>query len=81
MFNGIKVNHYAHKSDYLRLIMLYHYGGIYYDIDTSVEANVIQPLARIFVAANWEIKPVLEALFKSEHFFDLNSSNVLKYPF
>ena len=30
----VKVKHYAHKSDYLRLMMLYQYGGIYYDIDT-----------------------------------------------
>ena len=34
IFNKIKVKHYAHKSDYLRLLILYHYGGIYYDIDT-----------------------------------------------
>lgn len=33
-FNNEKVNHYAHKSDYIRLLMLYKYGGIYYDIDT-----------------------------------------------
>ena len=29
-----KLTHYAHKSDYLRLLFLYKYGGIYYDIDT-----------------------------------------------
>ena len=33
-FNNNEVYHYAHKSDYLRLLMLYKYGGIYYDIDT-----------------------------------------------
>lgn len=33
-FNNIKVKHYAHKSDYIRLLILYKYGGIYYDIDT-----------------------------------------------
>ncbi len=60
---------------------LYRY-FVYYDIDASVEANVIQPLARIFVAANWEIKPVLEALFKSEHFFDMANRGVyIKSPF
>lgn len=32
--NNTKVKHYAHKSDYLRLLILYRYGGIYYDIDT-----------------------------------------------
>ena len=33
-FNNKEVYHYAHKSDYLRLLLLYKYGGIYYDIDT-----------------------------------------------
>ena len=60
---------------------LYRY-FVYYDIDASVELNVIQPLARVFVAANWEIKPVLEALFKSEHFFDMANRGVyIKSPF
>lgn len=43
---------------------------VYYDIDASVEANVITPLATIFRNSNYEIKPVLSALFKSQHFFD-----------
>ncbi|MEN9980446.1 MAG: hypothetical protein RL542_233 [Bacteroidota bacterium] len=60
---------------------LYRY-FVYYDIDTSVELNVIQPLARIFVASNWEILPVLNALFKSEHFFDMANRGVyIKSPF
>ncbi|MFN5691311.1 MAG: DUF1800 family protein [Bacteroidota bacterium] len=42
---------------------------IYYDIDATVEATIITPLANIFVQNNYEIKPVLEALLKSEHFF------------
>jgi uncharacterized protein (DUF1800 family) len=60
---------------------LYRY-FVYYDIDASVELNVIQPLARIFVASNWEILPVLNALFKSEHFFDMANRGVyIKSPF
>jgi uncharacterized protein (DUF1800 family) len=43
---------------------------VYYDIDASVERNVIAPLADIFRNSNYEIKPVLSALLKSEHFFD-----------
>lgn len=46
----------------------------YYSIDADVQANVIDPLALIFQNSNWDIKPVLSALFKSEHFFD--ASNV-----
>jgi uncharacterized protein (DUF1800 family) len=43
---------------------------VYYHIDDNTEQNVIQPLAAIFRNNNYEIKPVLEALFQSEHFFE-----------
>lgn len=53
----------------------------YYSIDAATEANVIQPLAKIFRDSNWEIKPVLSTLFKSEHFFDtLNQGCLIKSP-
>ncbi len=53
----------------------------YYSIDPATEANVIQPLAKIFRDSNWEIKPVLSGLFKSEHFFDaLNQGCLIKSP-
>jgi uncharacterized protein (DUF1800 family) len=59
---------------------LYRY-FVYYDIDASVETNVIVPLAKVFVDSNWEIKPVLEKLFKSEHFFDMMNRGVyIKSP-
>ena len=54
---------------------------VYYKIDAAAEANVIQPLAAIFRNSNYDIKPVLSALFKSEHFFDvLNQGAVIKSP-
>jgi uncharacterized protein (DUF1800 family) len=54
---------------------------VYYTIDAGTEANVIQPLADIFRTSGYEIKPVLEALFKSEHFYDeLNRGCVIKTP-
>ena len=60
---------------------LYRY-FIYYDIDANIEANVITPLAQIFVANNWNILPVLDKLFKSEHFFDMaNRGVMIKSPF
>lgn len=46
---------------------------VYYDIDSTVEFNVIIPLAQLMVNTNWEIKPVLDVLFKSEHFYDVMS--------
>lgn len=54
---------------------------VYYSIDSSTEANVIGPLADIFRSSNYEIRPLLTALFKSEHFFDiLNRGCMIKTP-
>ncbi|MEP6749204.1 MAG: DUF1800 family protein, partial [Bacteroidota bacterium] len=53
----------------------------YYTIDATAQANVIDPLAQLFQDSNWEIKPVLDALLKSEHFFDaLNRGCFIKSP-
>lgn len=55
---------------------------IYYQIDDDVEANVIVPLAELLRSNNFEIKPVLSALLKSEHFFDpLNQACYIKSPY
>lgn len=54
---------------------------VYYVIDEQIETNVIVPLANIFRTNNYQIKPVMEALLKSQHFFDLNNrSCVIKPP-
>jgi uncharacterized protein (DUF1800 family) len=54
---------------------------VYYEIDSATEANVITPLADIFRNNNYNIIPVLSALFKSEHFYDvLNQSCLIKTP-
>ena len=59
------------KSEVAKFICrkLYRY-FVYYYIDSNVENNIITPLANIFVANNFEIKPVLKTLFQSEHFYD-----------
>ncbi len=44
---------------------------VYYDIDSTVETNIITPLAELFRNSNYEVKPVLDVLLKSEHFFDV----------
>lgn len=55
---------------------------VYYDIDANVEANIITPLAQTFVASNWDIKPVLDRLLKSEHFYDMANRGVyIKSPY
>jgi uncharacterized protein (DUF1800 family) len=55
---------------------------VYYQIDEQTETDVIIPLAEILRSNNFEVKPVLEALFRSEHFFDpLNQACYIKTPF
>ena len=54
---------------------------VYSEIDVATETNVIEPLAQTLRNNNWEIKPVLSQLFKSEHFFDtLNQGAQIKAP-
>ncbi|MES2774823.1 MAG: DUF1800 domain-containing protein [Bacteroidota bacterium] len=54
---------------------------VYGNISADVEINVITPMAAAFRAANYDIKPVLELLFKSEHFFDvLTQGAMIKSP-
>ncbi|MBK8563513.1 MAG: DUF1800 domain-containing protein [Saprospiraceae bacterium] len=54
---------------------------VYYEIPQQVEEEVIAPMAQILLDNNYEIKPALEALLKSEHFFDiLNVGPMIKSP-
>jgi uncharacterized protein (DUF1800 family) len=46
---------------------------VYYDISADVEANVIVPMAAILRSNNFAVKPVLDTLFKSAHFYDPNT--------
>lgn len=45
---------------------------VYYVIDSNIETNVIIPLADDF-KQNWELKPLMAAILKSEHFYDANN--------
>ncbi len=50
-------------------------------IDDTVETNIIEPLATILRDNNYNIAPVLSALFRSQHFFDaLTLAVQLKAP-
>ncbi len=54
---------------------------VYYTITPTVEAELIAPLAEIFRANNYELKPVLKALFTSDHFFKVqNMGCMIKSP-
>ncbi|MEP7373311.1 MAG: DUF1800 domain-containing protein [Chitinophagaceae bacterium] len=55
---------------------------VYYDIDDTVEADVIAPMAAVLKSNNYDIKPALSVLLKSEHFFDsINQACYIKSPF
>jgi uncharacterized protein (DUF1800 family) len=43
-------------------------------ISTEVETDIIIPLAQTLSSGNFELKPVLERLLQSEHFFDEDDS-------
>jgi uncharacterized protein (DUF1800 family) len=52
---------------------LYHY-FVTRNITQEVEDQIIAPLAQTLVTNNFEIKPVLEQLLQSEHFFDADDT-------
>jgi uncharacterized protein (DUF1800 family) len=55
---------------------------VYYQIDAETETNVITPLAELLRSSNFDVKPVLSVLLKSEHFFDpLNQACYIKNPY
>ena len=47
---------------------------MYYQIGAEVETAIIEPLAVTFRNSDYELKPVLEQLLKSEHFYDADNA-------
>jgi uncharacterized protein (DUF1800 family) len=47
---------------------------VYYKIESEIESNIIEPLAVTFRNSDYEIRPVLEQLLKSEHFYDTDNA-------
>ncbi|MDH3649660.1 MAG: DUF1800 domain-containing protein [Saprospiraceae bacterium] len=43
---------------------------VYYEIDDVIEKNIIYPLADILRKNDYEMYPMVEALLKSQHFYD-----------
>ncbi len=55
---------------------------VYYEIDDATETDVIIPMADLLISNNYVVKPALELLFKSEHFFDtINQACYIKNPY
>jgi len=55
---------------------------VYYQIDDTIEANIITPLADVFRSSGYDITAVMSALLKSEHFFNMaySSACLIKSP-
>ncbi|BAV06376.1 Uncharacterized conserved protein, DUF1800 family [Filimonas lacunae] len=54
---------------------------VYHHIDEHTEKNIIVPLAQTFRKSNYEIKPVLQQLLQSTHFYDMaNRGGIIKSP-
>ncbi|MEO0733881.1 MAG: DUF1800 domain-containing protein [Bacteroidota bacterium] len=54
---------------------------VYYKISAETETSVIQPLAQIMIDNDYEVAPVLRALFTSRHFFEIGvRGGIIKTP-
>jgi len=54
---------------------------VYYKIDATIEADVIQPMADMLIANGFEIEPVIKTLLSSEHFFEVERTGcMIKSP-
>ncbi|MFM2269523.1 MAG: hypothetical protein RL757_2964 [Bacteroidota bacterium] len=54
---------------------------VYYDITPIVETTVIEPLADLFRQNGYQIRPIVETLLKSDHFFEVGQKGcVIKSP-
>lgn len=82
--NATVTNNGANEySDYIDIIFqqnevanyickkLYRY-FVNYDLTADVETNVIPVMAQTMITNNYDILPVLDELFKSEHFYDVS---------
>jgi len=50
---------------------------VYYVIDEDVTSKIIKPLAKVLRDNNYEIKPVLLKLFRSQHFFEIHTRGAM----
>jgi uncharacterized protein (DUF1800 family) len=54
---------------------------VYFQIDETIENEIIEPLTTFFVEADFELKPLLKKLLGSKHFFDENMrGSMIKNP-
>jgi uncharacterized protein (DUF1800 family) len=45
---------------------------VHFDINSEVEANIIEPMAQMLIGGNYEVQEALRALLSSEHFYEMS---------
>jgi len=45
---------------------------VHFDLNSDVESNIIEPMAQMLIADNYEVQPTIMALLSSEHFYDMS---------
>jgi len=45
---------------------------VHFDINSEVEANIIEPMAQMLIGDNYDVQATLMALLSSEHFYDMS---------
>lgn len=45
---------------------------VHFDINSDVEANIIEPMAQMLIADNYDVQQTIMALLSSEHFYDIS---------
>lgn len=60
---------------------------VYHNIDTTIDSTVIEEMANTFTGNGYKIQPILEDLFKSQHFYEAgagvdndNFGGIIKSP-
>src|SRR5664279_3886949 len=55
---------------------------LYYNIDDTIEATIIEPLADVFRNSGYDITTIMSVLLKSEHFYNMaySSACLIKSP-
>jgi uncharacterized protein (DUF1800 family) len=48
---------------------------VYYEIDQTLDDTIIQEMANTLIANDFKIQPVLEELFRSQHFYEAGGGN------
>lgn len=65
---------FAQQATALNIVRKLYRFLMYYEIDSSIENDIIVPLATTLQNSNFNILPVIKQLLKSEHFFDADDA-------